>query len=110
MASAEHVRGTLSRDVEFSLHSPVRVSGKIDRLRREKGPKAVAVARAPGERNGMTGDNDTKKRQAEARAARLEAQLRANLKKRKERARARARGADAQPEAANDAAQEDADG
>jgi hypothetical protein len=42
----------------------------------------------------MTGDNDTKKRQADARAARLEAQLRANLKKRKEQARARALGVD----------------
>ena len=45
----------------------------------------------------MTGDNDTKKRQADARAARLEAQLRANLNKRKEQARARVRSDGAQP-------------
>jgi hypothetical protein len=51
----------------------------------------------------MTGDNDTKKRQADARAARLEAQLRANLKKRKEQARARTQGTGAQPRGAKDA-------
>jgi hypothetical protein len=50
----------------------------------------------------MTGDNDTKKRQADARAARLEAQLRANLKKRKEQARARTHGTDAQPRVTRD--------
>jgi hypothetical protein len=52
----------------------------------------------------MTGDNDTKKRQADARAARLEALLRANLKKRKEQARARVRSNDAQPRDTKDGA------